>query len=74
MRQKQCPICNAAKNLTEFGRNCQSVDGLHYYCRTCSSAKQRAWAKANSDKVNASRRKYLDRMRATNALRVDPYE
>jgi hypothetical protein len=74
VRQKRCPICESDKNITEFGRNRQSVDGLHYYCRSCSSAKQRAWAKANTEKVAAARRKYLDRVRATNELRVSPYE
>jgi len=72
MKKKSCPICESEKPLSAFGRNRQSVDGLHYYCKACAAARQRAWAKANQEKVKSMRIVYLERIRATNAQR-DPY-
>lgn len=72
-RVKSCPSCKVAKPVVEFGRNRQSIDGLHYYCKTCAAKRQRAWAKANPEKVTAMRRSYLQSMHAKNEG-VDPYE
>jgi hypothetical protein len=72
MRKKFCPDCEQELLLTEFGRNRQSVDGLHYYCKECAATRQRAWALANQEKVRAMRAAYLRRLHATNAQR-DPY-
>lgn len=69
---KKCTSCKVDKQRTEFGRNCQTPDGLHYYCKTCAARRQRAWAKANADKVKQARADYLERIRAANAKR-DPY-
>jgi hypothetical protein len=58
--------------VTGFGKNRQSIDGLHYYCKPCAAARQRAWAKAHPDKVRAMRADYLRRVREQNEGR-DPY-
>jgi transposase-like protein len=71
-RQKYCPRCTSDKPVAAFGRNRQSADGLHYYCKPCAAARQREWAKANPEKVRAMRADYLKRMYLTNAGR-DPY-
>ena len=72
-RRKVCPLCSHERPLAEFGRNRQSVDGLHYYCKECAAARQREWAKANPSKVKQMRTVYLERIRAVNAQR-NPYE
>lgn len=71
--EKTCSCCRLPKPLAAFGRNRQTVDGLNYYCRSCAADKQAAWTKANPKKAKASKDKYLDRIRATNALRGDPH-
>jgi formate dehydrogenase maturation protein FdhE len=73
MRRKYCPTCKGTHPLSHFGRNRQSADGLHYYCKACAAAKQRAWAAANPTKVRAMRAAYLERVHEQNANR-DPYE
>lgn len=70
---KSCSCCHTPKVLTDFGRNRQTVDGLNYYCKACAADKQAAWVKANPEKAKASKNKYLQRIRATNSLRNDPY-
>jgi len=72
-RVKHCPDCDSKRPLREFGRNRQSADGLHYYCKECAAARQRQWAKANPSKVKQMRDAYLQRVYAANAGR-DPYE
>jgi hypothetical protein len=72
-RVKTCPSCKITKPVMEFGRNRQSIDGLHYYCRVCAAARQREWAKDNPEKVKTMRRNYLQAMHAKNEG-VDPYE
>ena len=72
-RTKRCPACEQEHPLARFGRNRQAKDGLHYYCKDCAAARQRAWARANPAKVQAMRSSYLDRIREINDER-DPYE
>ena len=74
MDTKVCSRCRKPKPLSAFGRNRQTVDGLNYYCKPCAAEKQAVWAKANPKKVKATKAKYLARIRATNALRGDPYD
>ena len=73
MRSKHCPSCEETKPVAEFGRNRQSIDGLHYYCRACAAARQREWAKDNPEKVKEMRQRYLRAMHAKNEG-VNPYE
>ena len=72
-QHKACSYCQYPKPLTAFGRNRQTLDGLNYYCKVCAALKQADWAKANPEKAKASKAKYLQRIRATNMLRDDPY-
>lgn len=73
MRTKSCPDCKEVKPIVEFGRNRQSVDGLHYYCRHCAAARQRAWTATHPEQVRAMRKNYLQTMHAKNRG-IDPYE
>ena len=73
MRSKPCPSCEETKSIMDFGRNRQSIDGLHYYCRVCAAARQREWAKDNPEKVKTMRRNYLRTMHDRNEG-VDPYK
>lgn len=73
MREKFCPDCDKTRPVVDFGRNCQSVDGLHYYCKAHAAARQRAWAALNRDKIKAMRDRYLKRIREQNAG-ANPYE
>jgi len=70
---KRCSCCDARHPLSAFGRNCQTKDGLHYYCKVCAAKKQKQWARANPATVKRMRGDYLTRMKAQNAQR-DPYE
>jgi hypothetical protein len=75
MKVKSCPACprgTQPKPVTEFGRNAQSPDGLHYYCRACSAAKARSWNEQNRDKVKQTKLRYLQKLAKRNANR-DPY-
>ena len=72
MRTKHCPRCARTQPVTGFGKNCQALDGLHYYCKACAAARQREWAKANPGKVKAMRAEYLRKVREQNSEK-DPY-
>jgi transposase-like protein len=72
MKAKNCPRCGENLPITEFGRNRQTPDGLHYYCKSCAAERQRNWARANPEKVRAMRAAYLRRIREQNEGR-DPY-
>lgn len=69
---KLCATCKEKKPLTDFGRNRQSPDGLHYYCKTCAALRQRTWATNNPRKAKSIKEKYLDTVRSMNTGR-DPY-
>lgn len=43
---------------SEFTKDARRDDGLCVYCRTCNATRQRAWKRANPDKVKAARRAY----------------
>ena len=38
MTTKICTKCNCEKELTEFGKNKDSKDGLQYYCKQCRNS------------------------------------
>jgi hypothetical protein len=72
MRTKFCSKCKRAHPITEFGRNRQARDGLHYHCKKAAAKRQRLWAAANVAKMKAMRETYRRRMRERNAT-IDPY-
>lgn len=73
-RYKLCSTCKERKALDAFGRNRQTPDGLHYYCKTCAALRQRTWAANNPVKFRASKEKYLNGLRSANDTRGNPYE
>lgn len=67
-----CPTCaaqGAPQPLSAFGKNLSSPDGLHWYCRECHNAKQRAWKAENVAKVRKWKRQYdRNQRKARNAV------
>lgn len=49
---------------SEFPSDASREDGLSVYCRKCGAARQRAWKRANPEKVKAWKRKYRESKRA----------
>lgn len=45
---KRCRRCERELPVTEFPKNRRKEDGLHYYCRECTRAYQREYAKKNA--------------------------
>jgi len=71
-KYKTCTECEARLLRTAFGRNAQSKDGLHYYCKVCAALKRKTWYEANKVKAKQSTKKWLQHTAALNAMR-DPY-
>jgi late competence protein required for DNA uptake (superfamily II DNA/RNA helicase) len=69
---KMCNRCGIPQLKTQFGRNRQSADGLHYYCKACARVKRREWAERNGEKLKSYRDTYRNKIRAINDKR-DPY-
>jgi hypothetical protein len=70
-----CSTCahkGRAQGASKFGRNNSSPDGLHWYCKICNNEKQRAWKRANSDKVKAWKQRYVERNKERNQARDQP--
>jgi hypothetical protein len=62
---KRCSKCASSKALEAFGKNRQSPDGLHYWCKQC--------CKASRDKRVTEQRAYLKRYRAANKDQIAQY-
>lgn len=43
---------------SDFTADASREDGLCVYCKICNAARQRAWKKANPEKVRAAKRAY----------------
>lgn len=71
--KKRCACCGQWFPITDFGRNRQAKDGLHYYSKACAAKRQKEWAARNAETVKRMRNDYLKRVYAQNAQR-DPYE
>jgi hypothetical protein len=50
VREKVCLTCKQSKPLEEFPRRRASSDGLHALCRSCNSARARAYYAANRER------------------------
>lgn len=59
---RTCSTCGERKRTTEFY-------GRMPECKACSSARARAWAKANPDKVKATRERNAEKLRALSRKR-----
>lgn len=51
---KQCRKCGELKPHAQFSKKSDNSDGLHSYCKPCSSAKARQWAVNNPERAAAS--------------------
>lgn len=54
------------EDLSEFTDDKNRSDGKAAYCKYCAAEKQRAWKRANADKVKAARKEYRDKKRRMN--------
>jgi 5-methylcytosine-specific restriction endonuclease McrA len=48
---KDCTKCGATKSVEDFHKRAASRDGLSYWCKDCSRAKAREWARAHPDEA-----------------------
>ena len=55
---KICKICNTEKPETEFSKNRNRKDNLHYNCKPCDSAKTREWLVKNKEKSKERKAEY----------------
>jgi len=55
---KYCRGCEQTKELTEFGKQSRSPDGLRSRCKVCRNAYEKKWSKNNPEKKRARNRKY----------------
>lgn len=62
---KRCADCKEQRPAGDFGANKRSKDGLKSYCRSCSSARQRAYVAANREKVREADKRYYEANRET---------
>lgn len=53
-----CPRCHETKELTEFGKNRRSKNGLNSYCRPCACLMRKEWSRANPEKIKAGARRF----------------
>lgn len=63
---KRCSSCRRDLPVEDFGHNCQTPDGLSYYCRDCTRDKQREYRDKHPEAATASRKRYLEKLRARN--------
>lgn len=55
---KACKKCGEEKLAAEFSTRASAKDGLQSWCRACTSAANRAHAKANPDRAQKRREKW----------------
>lgn len=55
---KKCSKCKLNKTIDDFHKSSRSRDGLHSYCKACSSKSKKAWFKKNRDRALAEMRDY----------------
>ena len=53
---KTCSKCLVEKPLTEFGKHCQTKDGLKSRCKLCNTAESTVYRNSNLEKVRAKDR------------------
>ncbi|MDD4422654.1 MAG: hypothetical protein PHD46_06430 [Eubacteriales bacterium] len=62
-RRKACTRCREEKPINDFCKNRQKKDGIHIYCKECSSVLYDQWARANKQKNNERKRQYYQKNR-----------
>lgn len=63
MSVKLCPKCKNEKNLDAFGNDKQNKDGLSCWCKECRKEARVIWQNNNTEKVSASKKKYVEKNR-----------
>ena len=58
MNTKQCGKCKKVKDLSEFGKDKHSPDGLVYPCKECARKRSRIFYNNNINKVKVSNKRY----------------
>ncbi len=66
---KTCTKCGETKALTEFHKKKASRDGLRTQCKSCRNVIQKAYCKANPEKVKAGQKAW----RETNKEKIKVY-
>jgi len=56
--KRQCVTCKKKKFLKEFNKNTKCKYGKDFYCRVCSTARQKAKYNANPEKYRAQKREF----------------
>lgn len=55
MKKKQCTKCVQVKSVSEFSKNKNNKDGLHYWCKLCMSKAHKNWKKTPKAKESTKR-------------------
>ena len=55
---KYCKECKSVKNLDNFGKDKQTITGIHRLCKTCSNNNSNHWKKQNRAIVNTYQKAY----------------
>lgn len=58
-----CKDCDCYRPEDAFASNIASKTGKSFYCKVHAAARQRAWKKANAEKVKAWKKDYVQRMK-----------
>lgn len=58
---KICIKCNIDKQLSEFSKRKNSIDGHKNTCKKCANIVQKEWTKSNPEKIKNSTKKYYDK-------------
>ena len=60
MTTKTCTMCGETKPTDKFGKKQSNLDGLQSSCKTCRSARQRAYYEANREQISAYQHAYRE--------------
>lgn len=74
MTTKTCTKCGETKTTDRFSKHRSKRDGLQSNCKTCLTACNRAYRKANRDRVNARARAYREANRDRENARSRAYK
>lgn len=57
---KTCKTCDTSKDVSSFGKHKDTKDGYRPVCKSCRSAAQQVYAKANKETVAVYKAKYYE--------------
>lgn len=70
---KTCLKCNLSKNLNEFSKDINRLDGLFPYCKECKKTYQKIYYKINKNILLAEQKKYYKSNRSQILVRTAEY-